>query len=144
MKKLAVVAFGGNALLRGDQKGTIDEQETNAYNTCFNLLPLIREDYNLVITHGNGPQVGNILLQNTAGAKMFDVPEMPMDICGAYSQGFIGYVIEQQLRNILKAYKIEKDIITIVTQVLVDKDDPAFSNPTKPIGPFIPKRKPIY
>ena len=141
MKKLAVVAFGGNALLRGDQKGTIDEQETNAYNTCFNLLPLIREDYNLVITHGNGPQVGNILLQNTAGAKMFDVPEMPMDICGAYSQGFIGYVIEQQLRNILKAYKIEKDIITIVTQVLVDKDDPAFSNPTKPIGPFYTKEE---
>jgi carbamate kinase len=139
MKKLAVVAFGGNALLRGDQKGTIDEQETNAHNTCLNLLSLIKKNYNLVITHGNGPQVGNILLQNTAGAKMFGVPEMPLDICGAYSQGFIGYVIEQQLRNILEEFKIEKDIITIVTQVLVDKNDPAFKNPTKPIGPFYKK-----
>src|SRR5665647_1062854 len=126
MKKLAVVAFGGNALLRGDQKGTIDEQETNAHNTCLNLLSLIKNDYNLVITHGNGPQVGNILLQNSAGSKLFDVPEMPLDICGAYSQGFIGYIIEQQLRNILEEFKIEKDIITIVTQVLVDKNDPAF------------------
>ena len=139
MKKLAVVAFGGNALLRGDQKGTIDEQETNAHNTCLNLLSLIKNNYNLVITHGNGPQVGNILLQNTAGAKMFGVPEMPLDICGAYSQGFIGYIIEQQLRNILEEFKIEKDIITIVTQVLVDKNDPAFKNPTKPIGPFYKK-----
>jgi carbamate kinase len=141
MKKLAVVAFGGNALLRGDQKGTIDEQETNAHNTCLNLLSLIENKYDLVITHGNGPQVGNILLQNTAGSKLFDVPEMPLDICGAYSQGFIGYVIEQQLRNILEEYKIEKDIITIVTQVLVDKNDPAFKNPTKPIGPFYTKEE---
>ena len=69
MKKLAVVAFGGNALLRGDQKGTIDEQEANAYETCSNLLELIKRDYNLVITHGNGPQVGNILLQNIAGSN---------------------------------------------------------------------------
>ena len=141
MKKLAVVAFGGNALLRGDQKGTIDEQETNANNTCRNLVSLIENDYDLVITHGNGPQVGNILLQNTAGAKMFGVPEMPLDICGAYSQGFIGYIIEQQLRNILEEYQIVKDIITIVTQVLVDKNDPAFKNPTKPIGPFYNKEE---
>jgi carbamate kinase len=141
MKKLAVVAFGGNALLRGDQKGTIDEQEANSRNTCLNLISLIENKYDLVITHGNGPQVGNILLQNTAGAKMFDVPEMPLDICGAYSQGFIGYIIEQQLRNILEEYKIEKDIITIVTQVLVDKNDPAFKNPTKPIGPFYTKEE---
>jgi carbamate kinase len=141
MKKLAVVAFGGNALLRGDQKGTIDEQETNAHNTCLNLLSLIENNYDLVITHGNGPQVGNILLQNTAGSKLFGVPEMPLDICGAYSQGFIGYIIEQQLRNILEEYKIDKDIITIVTQVLVDKNDPAFKNPTKPIGPFYTKEE---
>lgn len=141
MKKLAVVAFGGNALLRGEQKGTIDEQEANAYETCTNLLELIKMDYNLVITHGNGPQVGNILLQNQAGAKLFDIPEMPLDICGAYSQGFIGYVIEQQLRNVLEAHKLEKDIITIITEVLVDKDDPAFINPTKPVGPFYTKEE---
>jgi len=136
MKKLAVVAFGGNALLRAGQKGTISEQEKNAYDTCNNLVDLIKKDYSLVITHGNGPQVGNILLQNVAGAKMFGIPEMPLDICGAYSQGFIGYIIEQQLRNVLEANDLERDIITLITQVLVDKEDPAFNNPTKPIGPY--------
>jgi len=136
MSKLAVVAFGGNALLLAGQKGTIDEQEANVYSTCSHLLELIKNDYNLVITHGNGPQVGNILLQNIAGAKMFGVPEMPLDICGAYSQGFIGYMIEQQLRNVLEKNNLQHDVITIVTQVLVDKDDPAFKNPTKPVGPY--------
>ena len=141
MKKLAVVAFGGNALLRGDQKGTISEQEQNVYDTCLSLLELIKNNYNLVITHGNGPQVGNILLQNIAGAKVYDLPEMPLDICGAYSQGFIGYMIEQQLRNILEERGLDRDVITIVTEVLVDKDDPAFKNPTKPIGPYYSKEE---
>jgi len=141
MKKLAVVAFGGNALLKAGQKGTIDEQEHNVLETCENVLELIKKDYNLVITHGNGPQVGNILLQNIAGAKMFGVPEMPLDICGAYSQGLIGYMIEQQLRNILEKNNMERDVITIVTEVLVDKNDPAFKNPSKPIGPFYSKEE---
>ena len=141
MKKLAVVAFGGNALLRGDQKGTISEQEQNARETCLNLVPLVKNNYNIVITHGNGPQVGNILLQNNAGARLYGIPEMPLDICGAYSQGFIGYIIEQQFRNILEELNLEKDIITIVTQVLVDKDDVAFKNPTKPVGPFYTKEQ---
>jgi carbamate kinase len=141
MEKLAVVAFGGNALLRGDQKGTISEQEQNARETCLNLIPLVKNDYNIVITHGNGPQVGNILLQNNAGATVYGLPEMPLDICGAYSQGFIGYIIEQQFRNILEEQNLVKDVITIVTQVLVDKDDPAFKNPTKPVGPFYTKEE---
>lgn len=141
MKKLAVVAFGGNALLRAGQKGTISEQEKNAYDTCENLISLIKNDYNLIITHGNGPQVGNILLQNIAGAKEFNIPEMPLDICGSYSQGFIGYIIEQQLRNVLESKGIESDIITLITQVLVDKNDPAFQNPTKPIGPYYTKEE---
>ena len=141
MKKLAVVAFGGNALLRGDQKGTIGEQEQNVHDTCLSLMELIKNDYNIVITHGNGPQVGNILLQNIAGAKLYDLPEMPLDICGAYSQGFIGYMIEQQLRNILEDRGYEHDVITLVTEVLVDKNDPAFSNPTKPIGPYYTKEE---
>ncbi|OFY30671.1 MAG: carbamate kinase [Bacteroidetes bacterium RIFOXYA12_FULL_35_11] len=136
MKKLAVVAFGGNALLRGDQRGTIEEQEANAYDTCLKLSYLIKKDYNLVVTHGNGPQVGNILLQNVAGAKMFGIPEMPLDICGAYSQGFIGYILEQQMRNVLEERGLDRDVITIVSEVLVDKDDPAFKKPTKPIGPY--------
>lgn len=135
-KKLAVVAFGGNALLRAGQRGTIDEQEANVYETCESLLGLIKNDYNLVIGHGNGPQVGNILLQVNAGEKVYDIPEMPMFICGAYSQGLIGYIIEQQFMNVLKKHGYNKDIITLVTQVIVDKNDPAFQNPTKPIGPY--------
>ena len=87
-KKLAVVAFGGNALLRAGQKGTIEEQESNVYKTCESLLDLVKRDYNIVIGHGNGPQVGNILLQNNAGEKVYGLPEMPLAVCGAYSQGF--------------------------------------------------------
>ncbi|MDD4554844.1 MAG: carbamate kinase [Bacteroidales bacterium] len=139
MKKLAVVALGGNALLRGDQKGTIDEQENNAYATGESLVKLLKRNYNIVITHGNGPQVGNIMLANAAGNKLYGLPEMPLDICVAYSQGFIGYVIEQQLKNVLQKHDMERDIITIATQVLVNKDDPAFKNPTKPVGPFYTK-----
>ena len=123
------------------QKGTIDEQERNAYATCERLLVLIDRGYDLVITHGNGPQVGNIMLANAAGEKVYGVPEMPLDICVAYSQGFIGYVIEQQLRNVLREHDIDRDIITIITQVLVNNDDPAFQNPVKPIGPFYTKEE---
>lgn len=136
MKKLAVVAFGGNALLEAGQKGTIDEQEENAYKTSETLVKLLNRKYNIVLTHGNGPQVGNILLANQGGNQVHGVPEMPLDICVAYSQGFIGYVIEQQLRNVLLKHDMDRDILTIVTQVLVNKDDPAFANPTKPIGPY--------
>ncbi len=141
MKKLAVVALGGNALLRADQSGTIDEQEANAFQTSEKLIKLLMRDYNLVITHGNGPQVGNIMLANAAGEKIHGIPEMPLDICVAYSQGFIGYIIEQQLRNVLQAQDMDRDIITIITQVLVNKDDPAFKNPTKPIGPYYTKEE---
>jgi carbamate kinase len=141
MKKLAVVALGGNALLQSDQKGTIDEQESNSLATAESLVKLLKRDYNIVITHGNGPQVGNIMLANAAGFKMYGIPEMPLDICVAYSQGFIGYIIEQQLKNVLQSQDMERDIITIATQVLVNKLDPAFKNPTKPIGPFYTKEE---
>jgi len=142
MKKLAVVALGGNALLQSSQKGSIDEQELNAYETSEKLLILIKEkQYNLVVTHGNGPQVGNLLLNNTAGNKLYGLPEMPLDICVAYSQGFIGYIIEQQLRNVLMHNDLDRDILTIITQVLVNKDDKAFKNPTKPIGPYYTKEE---
>ena len=138
MEKLAVVAFGGNALLRAGDKGTIEEQSANAAEAGKKVLALSSR-YNLVLTHGNGPQVGNILLQIDAGSKMYGVPEMPMDVAGAYSQGFIGYIIEQQLRNELMKQNKSRDIITIITQVLVDKNDPAFENPVKPIGPYYTK-----
>ncbi len=141
MRKLAVVAFGGNALLRAGQKGTIDEQEENAYQASQNLLKLMKRKYNMVLTHGNGPQVGNIMLANAAGNKVYGIPEMPMDICGAYSQGFIGYILEQQLRNVLMKKDKDRDIITLITQVLVDKNDPAFRNPTKPVGPYYTKEE---
>jgi carbamate kinase len=140
MKKLAVVAFGGNALLRGDQVGTIEEQEQNALDTCERLIKLIDRGYNVALTHGNGPQVGNILLANAAGNQVYNLPEMPLDICVAYSQGFIGYMLEQQMRNVLRAHDMDRDVITIITQVLVDRDDPAFENPTKPIGPYYTRK----
>jgi len=136
MKKLAVIAFGGNALLRGDQIGTIDEQEANVFNTCTQLLELLKKDYDIVIGHGNGPQVGNVLLQHEGGHKMFGIPAMPIDFCVAETQGSIGYMIEQQMRNVLEKEHMERDIITIITQVEVDKNDPAFQNPTKPVGPY--------
>jgi carbamate kinase len=141
MNKLAVVAFGGNALLRSGQKGTIDEQEANVYETCTHLVDLIRSGYDIVIGHGNGPQVGNVLLQHEGGEKVFGVPKLPIDVAVAETQGSIGYMIEQQLRNVLYKEDLERDIITIVTQVLVDKDDHAFKNPTKPIGPYYTKEE---
>ncbi len=141
MSKLAVVAFGGNALLRAGQKGTIDEQEGNAHTASKNVFKLITRGYNLVLTHGNGPQVGNILLSNAAGNKQYGLPDMPLDVGVAYSQGFIGYILEQQLRNVLMAEDLDRDIISIITQVLVNKDDEAFNNPTKPIGPYFTKEE---
>ncbi len=139
MSKLAVVAFGGNALIQDGQRGTIEDQEANAYAACETLIKLINRDYNLVITHGNGPQVGNIMLANAAGNQVYGLPDMPLDISVAYSQGFIGYVIEQQMKNVLMANDMDREILTIITQVLVNKDDPAFQNPTKPVGPYYTK-----
>ncbi len=141
MKKIAVVALGGNALLRGNETGTIQQQEKNTYDTCINLIKLIDNDFNIVITHGNGPQVGNILLRNEAGYNTYKIPKMPLDICVADSQGGIGYMVERQLRNILAEKKIRKNVVTMVTQVLVDKNDPAFENPTKPVGAFYLKEE---
>jgi carbamate kinase len=141
MRKLAVVAFGGNALLKAGQKGTVNEQELNAYKASQNLVKLLNRGYNLVLTHGNGPQVGNILMANTAGNKLYGIPDMPLDISVAYSQGFIAYMLEQQLRNVLMENDMDPDVISIITQVLVNKDDPAFLNPTKPVGPYFTKEE---
>ncbi|MEZ5104040.1 MAG: carbamate kinase [Draconibacterium sp.] len=134
MKKLAVVAFGGNAILRDDEKGTIEQQEKNATETLENLVYLINDGYELVITHGNGPQVGNILMRNEAGEQMYNIPAMPLDICVADSQGGIGYMIERMMRNVLNKHGIKKNVITLVTLVEVNENDPAFQNPAKRIG----------
>ncbi|MGE5419064.1 MAG: carbamate kinase [Chloroflexota bacterium] len=132
--KLAVVALGGNALLRGNQIGTIEEQEQNTTDTCENLIFLLEEGYDLVVTHGNGPQVGNILMRNDAGEQLYNIAQMPIDVCVADSQGGIGYMIERMFRNVLNKHGIRKEVICVITQVLVDINDPAFSDPQKRIG----------
>ncbi len=130
-KKLAVIALGGNALLRGTQIGTIEEQEQNTLETIESLVYLIEEGYDLVITHSNGPQVGNILMRNDAGEQTYNIPQMPIDVCVADSQGGIGYRIERMLRNVMKKHGIKREVICLVTQVVVDKKDAGFSNSTK-------------
>lgn len=140
-KKLAVVALGGNALLRGDQLGTIEEQEQNTTSTLENLVFLIREGYDLVITHGNGPQVGNILMRNDAGEHMYGIAQMPIDICVADSQGGIGYMIERMFKNVLNRHDIEKNVVCLITTVIVDKDDPAFTDPQKRVGKIYTKEQ---
>ncbi len=141
MKKLAVVALGGNALLRDNQQGTIDEQEQNTTDTLENLVFLIREGYDLVITHGNGPQVGNILMRNDAGEGVYGIPQMPLDICVADSQGGIGYMIERMLRNVLYKHGIEREVVTLVTMALVKERDPAFERPSKRVGKIYNKEE---
>lgn len=141
MKKLAVIAFGGNALLRGDQEGTFEQQIQNVTDTCENLVELIKKGFDLVIGHGNGPQVGNVMLQHEAGAKVFGIPPQPMHFCVSETQGSIAYLIEQQMKNVLRRHGIDRNVVSVVTQVIVDKNDPAFNNPTKPVGPFYQKEE---
>lgn len=141
MTKLAVVALGGNALLRSGQKGTYAEQLQNVQDTCNSLLQLVSMNYNLVIGHGNGPQVGNVLLQQDAGRKVYELQVMPMDFCVAETQGSIGYMIERTLRNELAARKLRRNVVTMVTEVVVDRNDERFANPTKPIGPYYTKEQ---
>ena len=134
MSKLAVIALGGNALLRDNQEGTIDQQEQNTTETLENIVFLLKEGYNIVLTHGNGPQVGNIVMRNEAGEAMFNIPHMPLDICVADSQGGIGYMIERSLKNVLIKHNIDRNVLTLMTMVEVDPNDIAFKNPSKRIG----------
>jgi carbamate kinase len=132
--KCIVIALGGNAILKAHQKGILEEQLENIRVTSEQILEMIAEGHNIIITHGNGPQVGNLLIQQEGAHSK--VPAMPMDVCGAMSQGQIGYMLEQVLYNLLQADGINRDVLTVITQVMVDSDDPAFKNPTKPVGPF--------
>ncbi len=141
MKKLAVVALGGNALLRGNQRGTAEEQTANVTATLENLIYLVKEGYDLIISHGNGPQVGNLLMQYDAGEDKYDIPQFPLDTAVAMTQGSIGYMLERSMRNILRKYNLKRDVITMVTQVVVDKNDPAFKNPTKRVGKIYTKEQ---
>ena len=134
MKKRAVIALGGNALIKDDQEGNIYEQFENTRRVSKSIVKIIREGWDIVITHGNGPQVGAILLQNDLAKDV--TPPMPLGICVAQSEGFIGYMIQQCISNALKKEKIDMNVVTLITQVLVDEDDPSFKYPTKPIGPY--------
>jgi len=137
--KLVVIALGGNALLQRTQKGTFDDQYGNVERTAKKIADLIEQGYRIVLTHGNGPQVGATLLRHDAAKNL--VPPFPLDACGAETQGFIGYMIQQALRNELKSRGMDKYVVTVVTRVTVDKHDPAFEHPTKPVGPFYTKKE---
>ena len=134
--KRVVIALGGNAILQRGQRGTYEEQMENVRKTARQIADIIEKGYEVVITHGNGPQVGALLLHMDAGQQVYGIPAQPMDVAGAMTQGQIGYMIQQALVNELRARGIEKPVATVVTQTLVDKNDPAFKNPSKPVGPF--------
>ena len=150
LKPLVVIALGGNAIIRGKQTGTIEEQVDNITDTCKQIMKIIKKGYRVVITHGNGPQVGSILLQMEAGSKdPYNRPILPMDVAGAMTQGQIGYLIQQILGNLLlvdgppsrldPTKKVKT--LAVVTQNIVSKDDPAFKSPSKPVGPFLTKKE---
>lgn len=139
--KLAVIAFGGNALLKSKQKGTYAEQIENVTETCKCLVPMIKAGYRMVIGHGNGPQVGNVMLQHKAGKEAFNVESMPLNFCVAETQGSIGALIEEGMRHICTQEKLNRDTVTLLTHVEVDGNDPLFQNPTKPVGPYVTKEE---
>jgi carbamate kinase len=132
-----LVALGGNALLRAKEKGTAQEQLNHIHETCRHLVRIIQGGYTMAITHGNGPQVGNILLQNELSKQA--LPPMPLDVCVTESQGMIGYMIQRSMDNQLRSAGLDIPVVAIFTQTLVDGKDPAFENPTKPIGPHYPR-----
>ena len=134
MHKTALVAVGGNSLIRAGEKGTISEQLANTRRTAQAIVGLVRLGYHLVITHGNGPQVGAQLLRSERGSDV--VYGETLDVCGAATQGEIGYLLSQSLENELAAAAISMPVVTLLTQTLVSPDDPAMQHPTKPIGPF--------
>ncbi|MGD8414199.1 MAG: carbamate kinase, partial [Candidatus Latescibacterota bacterium] len=134
MKNLDVIALGGNAILPAGKSGTISEQFAITRVTMKQIARLVAGGRDVVLTHGNGPIVGNIVLRNEAMRD--SIPPMPLGICVADSQGGIGYMIQQVLNNALVQEGIEKDVVTVITQVKISPDDPALNDPTKPIGPF--------
>jgi carbamate kinase len=136
-KKVAVVAIGGNSLIKDKNHQTIEDQYQAAKESTQHIADMIVAGWDVVIGHGNGPQVGFILRRSEIAAKVEGMHEVPLDVCGADSQGAIGYALQQNLQNELRKRGIDKGVATVVTQVLVDKDDPAFKNPSKPIGGFM-------
>ena len=132
--KTMLIAVGGNSLIRAGEKGTVNEQLANARRTAAAIIGLIRRDYRLVVTHGNGPQVGAALLRSEAASNQ--VPAHTLDVCGASTQGEIGYLLSQALNDELSAAGLQVPVVSLVTQTVVSQDDPAMQHPTKPVGPF--------
>lgn len=132
---LAVVAFGGNAILKREERGTQEEQIRHTDEACDLMAQFVQRGYELILVHGNGPQVGNILIQMEEASTK--VPPFSLDVCVAISEGSMGYMLERSLRNNLRRRGINKEVACVITQVMVDPRDPAFENPTKPIGPFL-------
>lgn len=135
-KKIAVIAIGGNSLIKDEKHVSVEDQYIAARETCMHIANLIEEGYEVAVGHGNGPQVGFILRRSEIAARE-GMHEVPLDVCGADSQGAIGYALQQNLQNILYQRGIRKKVVTVITQTLVDRADPAFQNPTKPIGGFM-------
>ena len=133
-KKLAVIALGGNAIIQKGEKGTIYEQFANTRSSMEPVVELLKHDYNFILTHGNGPQVGNIMLQVEKAKE--EVPETPLGVADAMTCGSMGYMIEQCLQNIMIKQGIWRHVVTIPAQIVVDKNDPSMEHPSKPIGPF--------
>src|SRR5512137_412869 len=135
-KKCAVVAIGGNSLIKDAKHQTVEDQYLAAKETTLHIADMIEAGWEMAIGHGNGPQVGFILRRSEIAAKYEGMHEIPLDVCGADSQGAIGYALQQNLQNILYQRGIRKKVVTVITQMLVDIADPAFQNPSKPIGSF--------
>lgn len=138
-KPIAVVAFGGNAILKAKEDGSFETQMENSKNACKQMLAILHKRYELVIVHGNGPQIGNLLLQFEKASDILPVP--PLDIAVASSQGLLGHMLEISMRTALEEDRFTKDVVTILTEVVVGENDPAYGKPTKPIGPFFPRDK---
>jgi len=136
-KKVAVIAIGGNSLIKDPKHQSVEDQYEAARESCIHIVDMIEAGYEVVIGHGNGPQVGFILRRSEIAAKAEGMHEIPLDVCGADSQGAIGYALQQNLQNELSRRGIKKSVATVVTQTLVDKNDPAFKSPSKPIGGFM-------
>ncbi len=136
-KKVAVVAIGGNSLIKDKQHQTVEDQYQAAKETTCHIADMIEAGWDIAIGHGNGPQVGFILRRSEIAHRVEGMHEIPLDVCGADSQGAIGYALQQNLQNELHRRGIEKSVATVITQVLVDKNDQAFQNPSKPIGGFM-------
>jgi carbamate kinase len=136
-QKVGLIAFGGNALLPDHQRGLPEEQMRNAQHAARLMVHVVRKGYELIIVHGNGPQVGNLLLQMEEAVTK--VPPFGLDVCDAMTEGSMGFMLEKAIINELRTRSIDKEVATIVTQVIVDREDPAFAEPTKPVGPFYTK-----